>query len=266
MLYSEAGRYREAEELLARVRSAREQVLTASHHSTLRTMHFLAAARRSLGRYEEAAALFEQTLAGQRRALWADHPDTLATAEELAQCLAMLGRLDEACGLQEETLDLYRKAVRDDHERTLAARRALALLHLRAGRWTLANELTEDVLATSRQAMGEAHPATHWAMRDRAEVLLAANPPELRPLQEALDLAQRACAAQEGLKRPDLHRFLVTLASAQFKTGDANAAAETLARAIALAPRDGPLKAEYETRLRSYQAGLNERNGEPPPG
>jgi tetratricopeptide (TPR) repeat protein len=263
MLYAEAGRYRDAEELLERVRAAREQVLTASHHSTLRTMYFLAAARRALGRYQEAATLFEQTLLGQRRVLWADHPDTLACAEELAQCWAMLGRLDEACRLQEETLDLYRKAVRDEHERTLAARRALALLHLKAGRWTLANELTEDVLAISRQAMGESHPATHWAMRDRAEVLLAANPPEPQLLQEALDLAQRACSAQEDLRRPDLHKFLVTLAGAQFKTGDIPAAAETLRRAIALAPRDGPLKVDYEGRLGSYEAELGGKTRDP---
>ncbi len=109
--------------------------------------------------------------------------------------------------------------------------------------------------------------------RDAMATHLKDNPEELNALANAvldhrdrdvslaLDAARRAAKLLDTLNDPDAS-VLDTLARAQFEHGDANAAADTQAKAVALAD-EGRMKKTFQKRLDHYKSAADTRVGPP---
>jgi tetratricopeptide (TPR) repeat protein len=100
-VYTNQGRYEEAEQLYLRALEGYEEELGPKHPDTLRTVQNLAGVYRDQGRYEEAEQLYQRALEGREEKLGPKHPDTLRTVQNLANVYRDGGRYEEA-----EQLDL----------------------------------------------------------------------------------------------------------------------------------------------------------------
>ena len=98
-MYSDTGRYAEAETLYERVRAINERTLGPEHPSTVTTLHNLATVYRDTGRYAEAEALFEQVRAINERTLGPEHPLTATTLANLAGVYRDTGRYADSTNL-----------------------------------------------------------------------------------------------------------------------------------------------------------------------
>ncbi len=122
---------------------------------------------------------------------------------------------------------------------------------------SLWQELIDIQVSAAEQP--EAEPAT---LNNVAWLLLTHEIEELRDPPRALDLARRACEAEETADGESLWMFLDTLALAQRRTGDISMAIATQKRAISLHPNAGDPAAtehmlkqlvEFETALAGKQ-------------
>jgi hypothetical protein len=93
-------------------------------------------------------------------------------------------------------------------------------------------------------------------MNDAAWLIVTARQATGRALSDALELAERAVRAT-GRRDPNI---LDTLAEAQFRAGDADAAVATIDEAIALAPRE-----PYFREQRRRFVGDRDADDRPPP-
>ena len=115
------------------------------------------------------------------------------------------------------------------------------------------------------QAFSFARDAMTTHLKDNPEELNALANAALdhkdRDVSLALDAARRAAKLLDTLNDPDAS-VLDTLARAQFEHGDADAAAETQAKAVALAD-EGRMKKTFQKRLDHYKSAADSRVGPP---
>ncbi|KAI4260721.1 MAG: hypothetical protein LQ352_000113 [Teloschistes flavicans] len=83
LAFSEAGRWKEAEELEVRVMQTRKRVLGEEHPSTLSSMANLASTYWNQGRWKEAEGLEVQVMETRTRVLGEEHPSTLTSMANL---------------------------------------------------------------------------------------------------------------------------------------------------------------------------------------
>ncbi|KAI4098876.1 MAG: hypothetical protein L6R37_006269, partial [Teloschistes peruensis] len=105
LAFSEAGRWKEAEELEVRVLQTRKRVLGEEHPDTLTSMANLAATYRDQGRWKEAEELEVRVLQTRKRVLGEEHPDTLTSMANLASTWEAQGQDVEAVNLMQEYAD-----------------------------------------------------------------------------------------------------------------------------------------------------------------
>ncbi|KAI5788555.1 hypothetical protein FPQ18DRAFT_392030 [Pyronema domesticum] len=212
--FRDAGRLKEAQEMLEKVLEARGRTLGEEHPDTLRSMHHLAMTYRLLGgRLKEVQELEEKVLEVRRRTLGEEHPDTLGIMNNLAITYEKQGgRLKEVLELEETILEVMRRTLGKEHPDTLTSMYNLAMTYrLLGGRLKEVQELQEKVLEVRRRTLGEEHPDTLTSMHNLAMTyrLLGGRLKEVKELQEKVLEVRRRTLGEE---HPDTLRCMSRLA------------------------------------------------------
>jgi CHAT domain-containing protein/Tfp pilus assembly protein PilF len=169
-LYSDQGRYGEAEPLHRDVLQARREVLGPRHPDTLGSLHNLAALYQSQGRYGEAEPLYRDALEARREVLGPRHPDTTQSLNGLGLLYRDQGHYGEAEPLLQEALHVSREARGPRHPDTLGGLNNLAALYQSQGRYGEAEPLYREALQGRRDALGPRHPNTLNSLNNLAEL------------------------------------------------------------------------------------------------
>jgi tetratricopeptide (TPR) repeat protein len=208
------------------------------------------------GRYAEAELLFLQTLEIQRRVLGEGHPGRLGTITNLGHLYNSMERFEDAAAMFEVSVPIMRHLLGLQHPLTVPAMEALVAAYERLGRSKAAMPLQRELLGL-RVAPADAADASAQVLNEAAWTLLTSQDESLHDPERALMFAQRACALAENEGREPDPNHLDTLALAQHRSGDTDAAIATQKRAFALMPEG--TDPEMTARLAEYEAAVKER-------
>jgi serine/threonine protein kinase len=166
--YRAAGKLDLAVPLFEETLKLMKAKLGANHPDTLKCMNNLATGYLYAGRPDLALPLLEETLKLMKAKRGADHPDTLLSMNNLAAGYRAAGKLELAVPLSEETLKLTKAKLGADHPDTLASMNNLAMGYLDAGKLDLALPLFEETLKLRKAKLGADHPDTLASMNNLA--------------------------------------------------------------------------------------------------
>ena len=172
LVFSEAGRWDEAEKLQVQVMKTSLRVLKEEHPSTLNSMANLASTYRNQGRWDEAEKLQVQVMKTSLRVLKEEHPDTLNSMINLASTYWNQGRWNEAEKLNVQVMKTSLRVLKEEHPFTLSSIANLASTYWDQGRWNEAEKLQLQVMKTSLRVLKEEHPSTLTSMANLAVTYL----------------------------------------------------------------------------------------------
>jgi tetratricopeptide (TPR) repeat protein len=170
MVFSELGRYVEAEPLYKRSVAIYEQALGPDHINVANSVNNLALLYQAQGRYTDAEPLYQRSLAIREKALGPDHPDVAASLNNLAELYSAQERNADARPLYQRSLAILEKALRPDHPAVATSLNNLAGLYFRQGRYADAEPLYERSLAIVETALGPDHPSVATSLNNLAEL------------------------------------------------------------------------------------------------
>jgi len=159
-LYTDQGRFHEAESLTTLNLAGRRRVLGEEHPETLESVNALANLYAHQGHPAQAESLFLRNLAARRRVLGEEHSQTLNTMGLLANLYADQSRFREAEPYYARLLELRRKNPGVEHPQTLSSMNNLALLYMQTARYALAEPLYLETIEIRRRVLGDEHPET----------------------------------------------------------------------------------------------------------
>ena len=168
LVYSENGRWREAETLRVQVRENCLRVLGPQHPDTLTSMGNLASTYVNQGRWKEAEVLDVQVKETRLKVLGAEHPDTLTSMGNLASTYYSQGRWKEAEELDVQVMEASLRVLGAEHPDMLMSMGNLASTYRDQGRWKEAEALDVQVTKTRLNLFGVEHPDTLKSMGNLA--------------------------------------------------------------------------------------------------
>lgn len=254
-LYAESGRSEEAEELYLESLELQKRTLGEEHPDTMMTASNLGALYTKLKRFSEAETLHLQVLEVRRRDLGDEHPNTLSEMTNLGSLYLAMERFEAALGWFRESLPIKRRVLGLDHPWTNSALSGLVSALESLGRADQVLEVQREALEL-RIASVDEKDAGASELNGIALELLTTEPSELQDPARALRFSERACALGEQTSEEDEWTLLSTLARAQHRTGDTEAAIATQKRVLELMPEGAdPVAAE---RLVEYERALKD--------
>ncbi|KAL9610367.1 MAG: hypothetical protein Q9167_004937 [Letrouitia subvulpina] len=196
LVFSEAGRWKEAEELSARDVEICRGALGEEHPDTLKSIHNLAIIYKSQGRYKEAEALEVQVLDIRKSVLGEEHP--LKSMNNLAITYILQGRYKEAEALQIRVLEIRKNILGDEHPYMLNGMNNLARTYWSQGRYKAAEALAGRALESGMKVLGEEHPNTLSFMNNLSRTLKSQSRKE-----EAIALMEKCSKLQKQVLGPE---------------------------------------------------------------
>jgi tetratricopeptide (TPR) repeat protein len=157
---TERGQYAEAEPLLLRALTSREQQLGPQHPDTAMTLHYLAKLYQNQGKYEQAEPLLLRSLAIREQQLGPQHPDTVMTINNLATIYGAQGNYEQAEPLLLRALTSREQQLGPQHPDTAMTLTNLAYTYIAQGKYTQAEPLCRRSLAICEQQLGPDHYGT----------------------------------------------------------------------------------------------------------
>jgi tetratricopeptide (TPR) repeat protein len=239
----EMGELEQAERVLVKSCSTREQLLEAGHLDTAATQHHLAMVYRQQRKYALAEPLYQAALAVRSAKLGADHADTLATQHHLAILYHAEQKFDLAETLYKEVAATRTLKLGAEHRDTLATQHRLAWLYRCQGNYDLAEKLFKEVLALRTAKLGPDDLDTAATKHNLAALYLLQRKDALaEPLfQEALAVRNAKLGA-DHLDTLTSQAYLAALCNNQGKRDLAEVLfKEVLARRTIKLGRDDPL-------------------------
>ena len=125
LVFTESGKWKEAEELQVQVMKTSKRVLGEEHPDTLTSMANLASTYRNQGRWKEAEELEVQVMKTRKRVLGEEHPDTLTSMHNIAFTLESQSRNDEAISLMKKCIQIRKQILGQQHPDTESSLEAL---------------------------------------------------------------------------------------------------------------------------------------------
>ncbi|KAH6985405.1 hypothetical protein EDB80DRAFT_224855 [Ilyonectria destructans] len=159
-LYSDQGKFKEAEEMYERALQGKEKALGPHHTSTLRTVNNLGNLYLGQGRFKEAEEMYKRALDGKEKALGPYHTLTLDTVNNLGILYLGQGRFKEAEEMYKRALEGNEKALGPHHTSTLRTVNNLGLLYSGQGKFKGAEEMYKRALEGREKALGPHHIST----------------------------------------------------------------------------------------------------------
>lgn len=164
----ERGHYAQAEPLLQRALTIREQVLGSEHLDTAAIFDRLAWLYTVEGKYEQSEALYQRALAMKELALGHAHPDIVVTLNSLAWLYLDQGRYESAEALLQRALTIKGHALGPEDRDMAETINVLARLHFLQGKYGSSEALLRRALAISEHVWGPEHPETAILFSDLA--------------------------------------------------------------------------------------------------
>jgi tetratricopeptide (TPR) repeat protein len=206
LIYSNSGRYEEAEELQKQVIDSRKHVLGQDHPSTLEAMAELASMYKRHRRYMEAEELLIQVLRQRKIVLGEDHLSTIRTERRLVEIYIYQKRFKEAEELQRQIGERCVAILGEDSYKTMILSAGMASIYGGQGRYNEAEEarrrageeykeveeLQRQMVESYKAVLGENDPHTLIHMNDLARIL----EPQGR-ISEAMDLMEQVVQRSE---------------------------------------------------------------------
>jgi tetratricopeptide (TPR) repeat protein len=227
--YATTGRHADALKLREETLGLLKAKFGPTHEHTLNGMNGVALSYDALGRRQEAAKLWVEMLAITRDQRGSEHPQTQAAMNNLGICYHALGRFADAVKLQEELVLLRKAKPGPDHPDTLGSMFELGRSYAALGRTAEGLKLAEEALAKLTTKRGPTNPETLLTMSGIAWILATAPDVKLRDPARAVQLAKSAAEGQ-----PQVANYWGVYGTALYRTGDWNAAAVNLNKAINL--------------------------------
>ncbi|EOA90522.1 uncharacterized protein SETTUDRAFT_146424 [Exserohilum turcica Et28A] len=159
-LFTDRGKWEEAEQMYRRALQVYEAVLGPSHTSTLQTVNNLGTLYLSLGQLDEAEQMLERALQGYEEALGPGYTSTLQTVNNLGSLYAGQSRPDMAEQMYKRALEGYEKTLGPQDMLTLQTINNLGLLYAGQSKPDMAKEMYERALQGCEEALGPKHLLT----------------------------------------------------------------------------------------------------------
>jgi len=172
-LYTDQGRYDEAERFSRILLEAGPRVLGGEHPETLYAMNDLAFLYAGQRRDKEAESLYLKTMEATKRVLGTEHFNTSNPMSGLAHLYMTQGRYKEAESLCLQVLDTRKRMLGEEHPGSLLAMLDMAWLYRELGRSKEAEALLLEALEIQRRVQGEEHATTLGFMNDLATLYRA---------------------------------------------------------------------------------------------
>lgn len=157
-LYYKQGRYLEAEPLLQKVLTLRQQLLGSNHSDVATSLNNLAELYRLQGRYSEAEPLYLRSLEIMKRQLDAGHPDIATCLNNLAILYYTQGRYSEAETIFAKSLEIRERQLGSDHLEVASNLTNLAEIYRSQGRYSEAEPLYLRSLEIMKRQLDLDHP------------------------------------------------------------------------------------------------------------
>lgn len=170
-VYAERGRFKEAAELLARVKNALVVSRGVENEHTMRAMLGLAGTCWGLGRLEEAVSLQQVVVDARSRSLGPVHAETLSAMDQLGRSLWLNGQYHKALELQTLTVQRMKAKLGTDDASTLSAMDNLGVTYGSWQRYNDSMQLHQQVLVTRKKILGPTHLDTLTTMNHLAMAL-----------------------------------------------------------------------------------------------
>jgi tetratricopeptide (TPR) repeat protein len=160
-LYSDMGRYRQAEELLrAAIERIPDQVPGKDPMQLMRAKNDLAVVLTKQGDFEEAERLFTEVLKVRKERWSDDHPDTLTTINAFGVLRREQKKYEQAESLLRQALDGRLRKLGKDYPDCLESMHELAILYKEQARYEEAEKYFIEALNGRRLKLGDTHPHT----------------------------------------------------------------------------------------------------------
>ncbi len=195
------GQYTDAEPLIVRALSIREQHLGTEHPDTARILNCLAVLYRELGKYELVEPLLLRALSIREQHLETEHPDTAMILNCLAVLYRQQGKYEQAEPLYQRALTIHEQHLGTEHPNTASSLQNLAILYWQQGKYEQAEPLYQRALFIHEQHLGTEHPNTASSMHNLAILYQ-----QQGKYKQAEGLYQRALWVREqhlGAEHPD---------------------------------------------------------------
>ncbi|KAL6406244.1 tetratricopeptide repeat domain protein [Ilyonectria robusta] len=160
VLYSDQGKFKEAEEMCERALEGHEKALGSHHPSTLNTVNSLGSLYNHQGKLKEAEEMYKRALEGKEKALGPHHPSTLSAVNNLGSLYNHQGKFKEAEEMYERALEGREKALGSRHTSTLNSVHYLGILYNDQDKFKEAEEMYERALEGCEKALGPHHTST----------------------------------------------------------------------------------------------------------
>ncbi|KAJ7033029.1 hypothetical protein C8F04DRAFT_636243 [Mycena alexandri] len=168
LVYTEGGRWNNAEALKVAVMETSKRVLGEEHPSTLTSIANLGLTYSNQGRWNDAEVLEVAVMETSKRVLGEEHPDTLTSITNLASTYRNQGRWNDAEVLEVAVMEISKRVLGEEHLDTLTRIANLASTYWNQGRWNDAEPLQVAVMETSKHVLGEEHPSTLMSITNLA--------------------------------------------------------------------------------------------------
>ncbi len=243
----ERGQYAEAEQLMMRTLSIREQQLEGEPLDTAVSLHNLAVLYRRQGKYEQAETLYLQALSIYEQRLGPEHPGTASVLNDLAALYVRLGKYMQAENLYQRVLTVREQHLGAEHLDTVLSLHNLAELYRRQGKYEQAELLYQRVLSIRKKLLGDEHPEIASVLHELARLY-----DDQGKYEQAEAQFQFALNIQEshlGPDHPDTALSLYNLAALYWRQGKYEQAEPLCQRALMI--RENQLGAEHPDTARS---------------
>ncbi|MEO8971217.1 MAG: helix-turn-helix transcriptional regulator [Ktedonobacteraceae bacterium] len=197
----EQGQYAEAEPLLVRALTIREQQLGAEHLDTATSLSNLAGLYSYDGKYKQAELLVLRALTIREQQLGAEHPDTAKNLGNLAVLYMQQGKYEQAELLYQQVLLINEQRRGGEQLETARNLNNLAVLYEQQEKYEQAEPLYQRALLINKQQLGAEHPETARNMGNLAFIYVQQGKYEQAELlyQQALVIHEQ----HSGSESPD---------------------------------------------------------------
>lgn len=230
-MYWTVGRYREASDLVERIRRVYDRIAAPDSESALDAIQTEAGVRRAEGRFLDGAELDRIAYERAVRAFGEDDPVTLNIAHNLGVSLRLTGAFREALDLDRKTWGLKLRVFGRDEQRSLITENSIAVDVRETGDYIGARQLQESALAAFRDLFGSRYPGTIDTVRELGIACRKAGD-HVHALNYAIE-AHEAFTRRYGETHPRSLSSALSLAIALRQNGDLEAARARGAQACA---------------------------------